>query len=143
MLSPVDLEDVAKVCLRLLTENSHERKVYEMTGPDAMNMNEVCEIISNIIGRKISYVKITMDQYKDALRNAGVFSPERIDTLLQLLRERSKCAESHIKLNTHKRFGIRPTNFAEFIYKNAAAFQLINNSRAASVSPLKQFSSNN
>jgi uncharacterized protein YbjT (DUF2867 family) len=125
MLSPVDLEDVAKVCMHLLTEDGHEGKVYEMTGPDAMSTDEVCEIISNIIGRKISYVRISLDEYKDALSNSGALSAERINSLLQLAKERSKCAESYVKLNTHKRFGIRPTNFAEFIYKNAAAFNEI------------------
>jgi len=129
MLSPVDLEDVAKVCMHLLTEDGHEGKVYEMTGPDAMSTDEVCEIISNIIGRKISYVRISLDEYKDALSNSGALSAERINSLLQLAKERSKCAESYVKLNTHKRFGIRPTNFAEFIYKNAAVSMKLNNSK--------------
>jgi hypothetical protein len=29
-----------------------------------------------------------------------------------------------VKLATHERFGVRPTNFAEFMYKNLEAFAM-------------------
>lgn len=123
MLSPVNIEDVAKVCLAVLSENGHEGKIYEMTGPDALTMTEVCEIISDVIGRKINYRSISLDEYQNALTSARV-SPDRMEVLMQISKERLKCTESHVKLDTHKRFGIRPTNFAEFIFKNAKAFEV-------------------
>ncbi|MEO6868328.1 MAG: SDR family oxidoreductase [Ginsengibacter sp.] len=120
-LSPVDIADVAKVCACLLTQDGHQNKIYEMTGPDALTMTEACEIISEIIGRKITYLNISLEDYKKTFINRG--APEKIVRVLEeISRERAKCLDSHIKLETHKRFGVRPTNFAEFIYKNAFVF---------------------
>lgn len=121
MLSPIDLEDVAKACMKLLTEAGHEGKIYEMTGPDALNMHEACEIISRVINKRISYFDITIDHYQSKLGELGI-PPLRINTLVQLAKERKKCIDSNVKLKTHRLFGVRPTNFAEFIYKNISAF---------------------
>ncbi|SIO37585.1 NmrA family NAD(P)-binding protein [Chitinophaga niabensis] len=119
-LSPVDIEDVAKVCVQLLTTEGHSRKIYEMTGPDAMDMNEASVIISRATGRHITYRPVALNDYVDNMK--GKVPGERLKILTQLAKERSKCIDSHVKLGTHKLFGVRPTNFAEFIYKNLDAF---------------------
>ncbi|MDT7669859.1 MAG: hypothetical protein QOC74_2642 [Pseudonocardiales bacterium] len=120
-LSPVAIEDVAKVCAALLTEDGHEGRIYEMTGPDALTMTEACEIISRVTKVDFKYVNISLEEYEDALRIKG--APElAIQILTEISKERMKCVESHVKLTTHARFDVRPTNFAEFVYKNVGAF---------------------
>lgn len=121
-LSPVDIEDVAKVCVQLLTQDGHANRIYEMTGPDALNMEEVCEILTRVTGRKMQHNNLPFEAYENVLTTRGL-PAKYIRILTEIARERSKCIESHIKLDTHKRFGIRPTNFAEFIYKNIPAFK--------------------
>jgi uncharacterized protein YbjT (DUF2867 family) len=120
-LSPVDIEDVARVCVKLLTENGHQNKIYEMTGPDAMNMEEACNIITAASGHSIIYTEISLIDYETKLLSRGV-PKERVSILTQISKQRMKCIDSHIKLETHRRFNVRPTNFAEFIYKNIKAF---------------------
>src|SRR3989337_2366392 len=107
-LSPVDIDDVAKVCVALLTQHGHENKFYEMTGPDAMNMEEACGIMSAVTGRSIAYTNISMNEYKKALLNRGL-PKGRVSILSQISKQRMKCIDSHIKLDTHKRFNVRPT----------------------------------
>lgn len=121
-LSPVDIADVAAVCVQLLTQDGHAGKIYEMTGPDALDMDEVADIISGITGTRIRYNNLSPEAYEKKLVALGV-PPAGIRILTEIARERSKCIESHIKLDTHKRFGVRPTNFAEFVYRNIAAFK--------------------
>lgn len=121
-LAPVSIEDVAKVFVKLLLESGHEGKIYEMTGPDALTMPEACTIVSEAIDRPITYVNIGLEAYRQGLIGAGV--PEEIAAhLIDLSKERKKCTTANIRLVTHQLFGIRPTNFAEFIYKHASAFQ--------------------
>lgn len=120
-LSPVDIDDVARVCVKLLTENGHQNKIYEMTGPDAMNMEEACNIITAASGRRIIYTEISLIDYETKLLSRGV-PKERVSILTQISKQRMKCIDSHIKLETHRYFNVRPTNFAEFIYKNIKAF---------------------
>lgn len=119
-LSPVDIDDVAKVVVQMLTQKGHERCIYELTGPDAMDMYEATSIISRVLGREIKYIEIPLDEYVASMPTH--ITPFRVEILKQISKERSKCLDSHIKLETHKKFGVRVTNFAEFIYKNAAAF---------------------
>jgi uncharacterized protein YbjT (DUF2867 family) len=120
-LSPVDIEDVARVCMKLLTEDGHQNKIYEMTGPDAMDMEEACNIITTVSGRSIVYKEISLIDYETMLLSRGV-PKDRVSILTQISKQRMKCRDSHIKLDTHRRFNVRPTNFAEFIYKNIKAF---------------------
>src|SRR5260221_12122568 len=59
-LSPMDVEDVAKICVCLLTDSGHEGSIYEQSVPDATNMEEACEIISRVTGRAIDYSDISL-----------------------------------------------------------------------------------
>jgi len=126
-LTPVDVEDVAKVCLQLLTGNGHYEKVYQITGPDAMDMNEACEIMSRVLQRGIKYIDPGISDYIKLYLPPDIH-PDRVRIVRQISLERRKCTESLVYLDTHHKFGIRPTNFAEFIYKNASAFTGLNRS---------------
>jgi nucleoside-diphosphate-sugar epimerase len=121
-LSPVDIEDIAKVAFALLRSSGHEGKSYDMTGPEALTMAEIAEQISQATGRTIEYVNITLEEYRRAVLAAGA-SPERADGFVELWSERRKCSESRVYLGTHEAFGVQPTTFAEFALRNAAVFR--------------------
>jgi uncharacterized protein YbjT (DUF2867 family) len=121
-LSPVDLEDLAKVAFAVLRDQGHVGKSYDMTGPEALSMNEVADRISAAIGRRVRYVSVAPEEKRRILLAAGV-EPDRADALDELFAERRRCSESRVVLATHERFGIRPTTFAEFARRNAALFR--------------------
>ncbi len=122
-LAPVSLDDVAKVCVKLLVEKGHEGRIYEMTGPDSLTTPEVCAALSEALGTPIAYHGIPMEAYRQRLITAG--APQHVaDQLICLWTQRNKCVRSHIKLDTHREFGIRPTTFTEFAYRNTVAFGL-------------------
>jgi uncharacterized protein YbjT (DUF2867 family) len=120
-LSPVDIEDIAKVSFALFHSEGHEGKSYDMTGPEALTMTEVTERISQAVGKPIRYVNIPPEGKKRAWLAAGI-PPERVDTVMEVLIERRKCSESRVYLDTHEAFGVHPTTFAEFARRNAAIF---------------------
>ncbi|HEY4385378.1 MAG TPA: SDR family oxidoreductase [Ktedonobacteraceae bacterium] len=121
-LSPVAIEDIAKVAFALLHSEGHEGKSYDMTGPEALTMAEVTERISQAIGKPFRYVNIPLEETRQAWLAAGILS-ERVDTIMEVLSERSKCPESRVFLDTHQAFGVHPTTFAEFARRNAAVFR--------------------
>jgi uncharacterized protein YbjT (DUF2867 family) len=121
-LSPVAIEDIAKVAFALLHSEGHESKSYDMTGPEALTMTEVVERISQEVGEPFRYVNITLEEKRRAWLAAGI-PFERVDTVMQVLSERRQCAESRVYLDTHEQFGVRPTPFTEFARHNAAAFR--------------------
>jgi uncharacterized protein YbjT (DUF2867 family) len=122
-LSPVAIEDIAKVAFALLHSEGHEGKSYSMTGPEALTMAEIAEQISQATGRTIEYVNITLEEYRRAMVAAGA-PPERADAFVELWSERrGGNSESRVDLGTHEIFGIDPTTFAEFARQNAAVFR--------------------
>lgn len=121
-MSPVDQKDIAKVAFALLTTDRHEGKTYEMTGPEALSMDEIAERISDAIGKKVVYRNITPAERRNALLQTGM-PTDFVDALDEQGEERRRCPESQVNVATHQMFGVRPTTFAEFAREHAAIFR--------------------
>ena len=48
-------DDIADAVVAVMTGNGHEGQTYNITGPEALTMEETAERLSAVIGRKISY----------------------------------------------------------------------------------------
>ncbi|QUQ65314.1 SDR family oxidoreductase [Kutzneria sp. CA-103260] len=120
-LAPVDIEDIAKVSVALMTGEGHEGKAYEITGPDAVTMTEAVEHISAATGVPFRYVDVSPAEKRQRLEASGL-PPETVDLLDELFAERSRRRDSDVRLATHRRFGVEPTTFARFARRHAEAF---------------------
>ena len=120
-LTPVDVADIAKAAHLLLTTPGHEGKIYAMSGPEALSMDEIAEQISLGVGQTVRYVSISREERRQALLTAGVpsFFADALDTQAG---ERLKGTEAIVHSDTHTGLGITPTAFAEFARRNAGAF---------------------
>ncbi len=122
LIAPIDMHDLVKVFHVVLTTEGHEGKMYELSGPDSMTMNDIAELLSNALGRTIHYVNVTPEQERQQLISFGM--PEQLaDAVNELYSERRKGSESKVILETQQRFGIRPTPFAEFVAQHVEVFQ--------------------
>ena len=115
------LADVAKAAYLLLTTPGHEGKIYAMSGPEALNMEEIAEQISLAVGTTVRYVGISREERRRALLTAGVPS-FFVDVLDVQAGERLKGTEAIVHSETHAALGISPTTFADFARRNAGAF---------------------
>jgi uncharacterized protein YbjT (DUF2867 family) len=120
-LAPVDIADIAKVAVAMMRADGIEGKVYDMTGPEALTMQQIADILSEVTGRAFSYQHVTFDE-KRQLHAAQGFPREVIDTLDEIHRERANSPEARVNLSAHEAFGVPPTTFAAFARRNAAAF---------------------
>ncbi|MBO4269935.1 SDR family oxidoreductase [Microbispora triticiradicis] len=120
-LSPIAIEDVAKVAVALMTSAGHEGRAYDMTGPEALTMKEIAEHITEATGTAFRHVELPLDDKAREWTEAGTPEPS-VRILRELLAERKRRPESHVRLETHRAFGVRPTSFAEFARRHAAAF---------------------
>jgi uncharacterized protein YbjT (DUF2867 family) len=121
-LSPIDVDDIAKIAFALLRAGGHEGKSYDMTGPEALTMTEVAERISAAIGKPVRYVAISPEDRRRGMLAAGI-PPALADALGEQTAERLRCPESKVDLSTHRTFGVKPTTFAEFASRHAAMFR--------------------
>src|SRR5271163_3577436 len=69
--SPIAAEDVAEVVATILANPAaHIGKIYELTGPKSQDMTGVAAEYSAALGRKVTYVDVPIDQWRDSeLRN--------------------------------------------------------------------------
>jgi uncharacterized protein YbjT (DUF2867 family) len=120
-LSPVDVEDIAKVAFRLLRDGGHEGESFDMTGPEALTMTDIATRISQGIGKPVRYVDVSPEARRRNLLASGI-SPVFADALDEQLSERLRRPKSRVHLTTHGLFGVRPTPFVEFAQRHAAMF---------------------
>ncbi|MFF9063474.1 SDR family oxidoreductase [Streptomyces sp. NPDC014882] len=66
----VDLDDVGAVAARVLTEDGHTDRTYELTGPQALSFAEACTVIEDVTGRPMTFHG-GKDAYRAAQAAAG------------------------------------------------------------------------
>jgi NAD(P)H dehydrogenase (quinone) len=71
-ISIVDLEDVADVVARVLTEEKHHGSVYELAGPQPLSQLEVAEILSQKFGRAVKAVEVNRSDWESNARKSGM-----------------------------------------------------------------------
>jgi uncharacterized protein YbjT (DUF2867 family) len=120
-LSPVDLADVAKVAVGLLTKDGHQGRSFTMTGPETLTMTEVADRVSAATGETFRYTDVPLGEKLEAMAAAGL--PDAVVELFEeQFVERSRCTTSVVDLATHREFDVAPTTFAQFAQANAAIF---------------------
>jgi len=121
-LAPVDIEDIASVAHALLRSDGHEGMRYDMTGPHALRMDQIAQLIGEAIHKPVRYVDVSPAEYRERLLQRG-FEPNRIELFSEIAAERRRRLESRVVLSTHERTGVRPTSFAEFARRYAPVFR--------------------
>jgi uncharacterized protein YbjT (DUF2867 family) len=120
-LSPIDVEDIAKVAFRLMCDGGHGGERLDMTGPEALSMVEIAGHISTAVGRTIRYVNVDPAERRRAMLAAGL--PEYfVDAMDEQAAERRRRPESRVNLEAHHTFGVKPTTFSDFAGRHAAIF---------------------
>jgi uncharacterized protein YbjT (DUF2867 family) len=128
-VSHVDLRDVAAVAVKTLTSSGHEDKAYELTGPAALTNQQIAQILSDDLGRTITYVDLPPEQLAQAMRSAGV--PDyNVKGLVDLQTFYRAGKASHISPAIELLLGRRPTSFEQFSRDYISAFKT--ESKAAS-----------
>jgi NAD(P)H dehydrogenase (quinone) len=75
--SPIDTLDVAEVIATVLENPSgHVGKVYELTGPRTLGIQELATEYSEALGRAITYVDVPLEEWQTELRRRGL--PEHL-----------------------------------------------------------------
>ncbi|WP_373494013.1 SDR family oxidoreductase [Aquiflexum sp.] len=67
----VDVEDVAKVASKVLTEDGHAGKTYQLTGPVLLSYHDAANILSEVLNKNIIYPNPSEEAYRGALKAGG------------------------------------------------------------------------
>ncbi|MGI0033645.1 MAG: SDR family oxidoreductase [Nitrososphaeraceae archaeon] len=124
-VSFVDVRDIGAVAVQTLTNNKngiHSDKAYTITGPEAFSYGYAAKILSEIIGRKISYVNIFEDDARKAIKEMGM-SDWHTNILLELLKLTRDGYLSSISNAVEEVTGKKPIPFYQFAKDNTSAFK--------------------
>ena len=115
-VSFVDARDVAAVAAKLLSENNrkHDNKAYVITGPEALSYSQVTEIISNEIGKKISYIDTEEEDARKAMESMGI-EDWLIDAILEDFYNTKVGNRSKITNIVEQILRRKPSSFAQFV----------------------------
>lgn len=121
-VSIVDARDVASVAVVALTQPGHDRKIYDLTGPEAISFEAMAEAIGHAIDRKVTYLHVAPDYALKQMLGEGVprWLAEDMLVLFASIREGYGAAVS----DAVPRVTGRPAgSFAQFARDYAAAFR--------------------
>jgi uncharacterized protein YbjT (DUF2867 family) len=109
----VDVEDIADVAVAALTEDGHAGRTYELSGPRALSLNEVAQILGKARGKRVVYTAISVEAFvaesvaqgwaeEDARGFAEVFHPLRTGL------------DAHCSTGVEEALGRKPRTFEVF-----------------------------
>ena len=118
----IDARDIASVAARALTNEIHKNKIYTLTGPAALSIDEVARTVSHAADREIKYVDVPESAARDAMLNAGM-AEWQVDSLMELHAINKQSRWSTITSDVQEVIGKPPIDFREFARDHADKFR--------------------
>jgi len=116
----VDVDDIAEVAVKALTEDKHNGQIYQLTGPRTLTFKDALAEIAKASNRNITFVPITIQEYGAGMRAAGL--PEDFAWLIEYLFTEvlGNPALAEVTGDVEKVLGRKPIDFSAYAAKTAA-----------------------
>lgn len=115
--SLVDVRDVSEIAEKELTKDVLKNKTYQLTGPEALNLDQVANIFTEVLGRKIEYKDVDEEEYRTILQMDGWYR-ESIDASISLCRYVKQGWNSMITSGVSDILGREARTFREYVRGN-------------------------
>lgn len=115
----IDLDDLADVVVTALTEDGHEGRTLELTGPRLLTFTDVAAELSGATGREIRYVPLAGAEYSALLQEFGLPAKEA-EWLSEFFTMLLDGRNAHLSDDVQQVLGRAPRDFADYA-KDAAA----------------------
>lgn len=121
--SLVDTRDIGAAFAAVLTNlAAHRNRAYALTGAEALDHDQIAEMLSRAIGREVRYTNPSPEEYRTAARGANL--PEQtIESTVTLYGIVAAGWAAAISPDLPALLGRTPISFAQFAADHAAAFQ--------------------
>jgi len=120
-VSHIDVRDIGEVAAKALTEPGHQGHTYLLTGPEALNDDDMTARLSDVLGRTITHVQVPWEAVRESM--AGMGLPEwGLDGFKELLDFYETGAAAGVSPDVERLLGRPPRTFAMFAADYRAAF---------------------
>lgn len=119
----IDAEDIGELIATLMeTPASHQGKAYSVTGPEALNYEEVAGLLTKELGRTIHYANLSPSLAKTYWRDIRGIDA-KYATVMSLLYMMTRLGSANKVTTTYASLmGKQPTDFPSFARKNREAW---------------------
>jgi (4-alkanoyl-5-oxo-2,5-dihydrofuran-3-yl)methyl phosphate reductase len=120
---PVDPRDIAEVACKVLTNpEQHRGRIYELTGPEALTIGEMVQVLEKVLGKRIRYMNVPAFLAAAWLRKFGM-SRELVKGLMETLGALRRNEYAYVTDAVESITGQKPRTFEAWCQDNLAAFQ--------------------
>jgi len=116
----VDADDIAEVAAAALLRTIPGRRVYEVTGPQAIRFPDAFATIGNALGRQLTCREVGIDAFVDHLADSGLPAP-LIPVLVDLFTTTLDGRNADIASGIAQALGRSPRSFSEYAREAARA----------------------
>jgi uncharacterized protein YbjT (DUF2867 family) len=117
----VDARDVAAVAVAALTGEGHDRRIYDLTGPEALSYDAMADALSEAIGKRVAYAHVPPDYAKKQMLAEGLprWLADDMTVLAASFREGYGAAVTHTVAEVTRQ---KPRAFRQFAHDYARVF---------------------
>ena len=117
----IDIRDLAEATALILRDPALHGRTYDLSGPDAYTFPEIAELLSRILGHRVTYVPVSPADRRSALLATGI--SEWFAELLLTLETSIEAGQLGTRTATLRELlGREPRTVEEFLIENAARF---------------------
>ncbi len=120
-LGMIDARDIGEVAAKVLTEEGHEGKTYTLTGPAAISFHDIAEMLSEVLGKKVDYIPISLAKAKETMLGIGL-SEWKAEVLIEYARAHSQGYSNFTTEDIEQLTGHTATTYKEFATDFERAF---------------------
>ena len=68
----IDVRDIADVAVKVLTEDGHEGRSYNLTGPASISFGDVAASLSLVLGKQVNYINVPLEAAREGMIGMGL-----------------------------------------------------------------------
>lgn len=115
----VDVDDIAEIAFKALTQPGHSRQLYDITGPRALTFAEAIGEIARATGRDIRFIAAPPADFRAQLVASGV-PGEEADLVIYLFTTVLDGRNTPLADGVQRALGRLPRDFSEYVRRTAA-----------------------
>jgi NAD(P)H dehydrogenase (quinone) len=120
--APIAAEDIGRVAAAILIDpQPHAGKVYTLFGPAEVDYYQITEVMTRVLGRRVSYVPVTPDEFRSALERRGR-DPQLIEHQVNVTADVRDGLYSGTNDIVRRLTGAEPLTIEAFVQRNRERF---------------------
>jgi len=121
-IAMIDVRDIAAVAAAALTEDGHEGRVYEITGPEALTFMDVAEKLSSVLDRPVEYGVISTEAARKRMLESGL--PEwNVTGVIELVEDYRRGNGTKVTQTVRDVTGREPYTYEQFARDHVDVFR--------------------